>query len=210
MIDLSYPLVYSLGYLGIFALSLGASLIVYVPVPYLLIILFAALSGRFDQVLLIISSATGATAGKFIIFQSFYSGSRVVKPETRKNLATFRTIISRYASIAVFIAAATPIPDDIVYTPLGLARYNRVRFFIVLLAGKTVITLIVVYGAASLANSAFGEIFLGGDTSSTIDLIVAGVAFAIIAVILTYIITKIDWDKWLEKHISKRMKKRRK
>ncbi|OWP56994.1 MAG: hypothetical protein B2I17_02980 [Thermoplasmatales archaeon B_DKE] len=206
MLDLSLAILFSLGYLGIFALSLGSNLIVYIPVPYLFLILAVTLSGQFDPALLVVSSASGAAAGKMIVFQSFYTGSRIVKPETRKNLTAFRTIFSRYAWMAVFLAAATPIPDDIVYTPLGLARYNRVRFFIALLSGKIVITLMIVYGASFLLNSAFGTIFLGGDASSTIDLIVAGVIFAIIAIALSYMISRADWSKWIEKRASNRTK----
>lgn len=199
----------SLGYLGIFALSLGTNLIVFIPVPYLLLILFAALSGQFNLALLVISSAIGATFGKMIVFQSFYSGSRAIKKEASKNLMTFQTIFAKYAWIAVFLAAATPVPDDIVYVPLGLGRYNRVKFFIALLAGKTSITLIVVYGAVFLTNTVFGSFLLGSGETGTIELILAGVAFAIVALVVTLLISRMDWAKWAEKHLSNRSKSKK-
>lgn len=207
MFGLSTAALLSLGYLGIFVLSLGTNLIVFIPVPYLLLILFAALSGQFDPAILVISSAIGAAIGKLIVFQSFYSGSRAMKEGARKNLTTFRVVFQKYAWFAVFLAAATPIPDDIVYVPLGLARYNRVRFFTALMAGKSTITLIVVYGAAFLTNTVIGSFLLGSGETGTVELILAGVAFAVVAILLTVMISRIDWSKWAEKHLSKKSRK---
>lgn len=209
MLGLSDAAWYSLGYLGIFGLSLGTNLIVFVPVPYLLVILLAAVSGRFDLVLLVISSAIGATIGKMIVFQSFYSGSRVIKDKARSNLDSFRKVFERYAWFAVFLAAATPVPDDIVYVPLGLARYNRIRFFIALFAGKTIITLMVVYGAAYLTSSVIGPLLLGEGESGTLELAIVGTVFAAVALAITYIIARIDWKEWIEKHFSGSSKKER-
>lgn len=202
MLGLSDSAWYSLGYLGIFALSLGTNLIVFIPVPYLLVILLAALSGQFDLALLVMASATGATIGKLIVFQSFYSGSRVIRDRARNNLNSFRMTFEKYAGLAVFLAAATPVPDDIVYVPLGLARYNRLKFFIALLAGKTVITLMVVYGAAYLTSSFLGPIFLGEGESGTLQLAALGIAFAAVALLITYMISRIDWQRWVEKHFA--------
>lgn len=204
MFGLSDAALLSLGYLGIFILSLGTNLIVFIPVPYLLLILLAALSGQFNPVVLVLSSAIGATIGKMIVFQSFYSGSRIVKEKSRRNLTSFNTLFANYAWIAVFLAAATPVPDDIVYAPLGLGRYNKIKFLTALLAGKTTITLAVVYGAVFLTNSFLGPILVGSGETGLIELIAIGIAFAVVAVLVTYLISRIDWEKWGEKHMNKR------
>ena len=94
---LPYAFFSSLGYIGIFALSLLSSLIIFIPVPYLFVILFAALNGRFEPGLLILSSTGGATIGKMVLFQSFYSGAAITKTKTRENLTAFQTLVSRYA-----------------------------------------------------------------------------------------------------------------
>lgn len=209
MLDLSPTTLYSLGYFGIFALSLGASLIVFVPLPYLSVILVAALSGQFDPVLLVISGATGSAIGKMIIFQTCYSGQRIVDEKTRKNLTTFRNIFSEYAWIAVMIAASTPIPDDIVYVPLGFARYNRPRFFVATLIGKTLLTFIIVYGASFLTNSVLGLLLFGRNGASATEVIATGVAFAAITLVMTFLISSFDWEKWLEKHFPNRMNQKK-
>lgn len=204
MLELSAATLYSLGYFGIFALSLGSSLIVFIPLPYLTVILVAALSGRFDPATLVIASATGSALGKMIIFQTCYSGQRIVDEKTKKNLSTFRNIFAEYAWIAVLVAASTPIPDDIVYVPLGFARYNRIRFFVATLIGKTLLALVIVYGAGFLTNSVLGSMLLGGKEVSTADVIAIGFAFAVLTLVVTFVISRTDWVKWLEKRFPKR------
>ncbi len=206
---LPYAFFSSLGYIGIFALSLLSSLIIFIPVPYLFVILFAALSGRFDPGLLILSSTGGATIGKMVLFQSFYSGAAITKAKTRENLTAFQTLVSRYAWLAVFIVASTPSPDDIVYVPLGIARYSRIRFLTALLAGKTVITALTVLGAGILSHSVFGSLILGEDKYSTVEIIIIGIIFAILAVLITYIINRIDWKKYIDKHASMKLRKQK-
>ena len=204
LLELSAAALYSLGYSGIFALSLGASLIVFVPLPYLSVILVAALSGRFDAAILVIMSATGSALGKMIIFQACYSGQRIVDDKTKRNLEAFRNIFAEYAWIAVLVAASTPIPDDIIYVPLGFARYNRIRFLLATLIGKTLLALVIVYGASFLTNSVLGLLLFGGNEVSTTELIAIGVAFAAVTLVVTFAISRTDWAKWLEKHFPKR------
>ena len=59
----------------------------------------------------------------------------------------FERLVKRYGAAAAFIAAATPIPDDLVYIPLGLAKYNPKRFFLATFAGKVVLSYVVVVGS---------------------------------------------------------------
>ena len=117
MLDIPAGTSESFSYVGIFALSFGANLIVFVPVPYLAIVLIAAFSGRFDPNLLALSSAIGSALAKMFVYQACYSGQGIIKGRTRENLEAFRRLFSRYAWIGVVVAASTPIPDDIVYVP---------------------------------------------------------------------------------------------
>lgn len=198
---------YALGYIGIFGLSLVSNLIVFVPLPYLAIVLIAALSGRFDPGLLIISSGIGSALGKLIVFQACFSGQKLVNERTKSNLNAFRAIFARYAWVAVLLAASTPIPDDIVYIPLGFARYNRVRFFTATLIGKTLLVSIIVYGAAFLTNSFLGSVLLGGQGGSTQEIVVIAVLFAGLTLLLTYFIARFDWYKWFERRYPEKFGK---
>lgn len=204
MLDISTFTLYTLGYFGILVLSLGANLIVFVPIPYLAILLVAALSGRFDPLLLIVSGALGSALGKMVVFQACFSGQKVVNKKTKANLDAFARLFSSYAWIAVVLAAATPIPDDIVYVPLGFARYNRLKFFISTLVGKAFLVSILVYGAGLLSISPVGSFFLGGQ-NDIIQLVVTGAIFAILTLFLTILIAHINWSKWAEKHFPRRL-----
>ena len=62
---------------------------------------------------------------------------KIISEKSKKN-ETIPTISSDMVPEAAFVAAATPIPDDLVYVPLGLAKYNPKRFFIATLTGKLV------------------------------------------------------------------------
>ena len=188
---------YLLGYVGVFGLSLLSSLIVFVPVPYLAIILVASLSGRFDPVLLVVSSSIGSAIAKLVIFQACYSGQKLVPEKIKLNLAAFQRIFSKYAWLAVFIAASTPIPDDIVYVPLGFSRYNRVKFFASTLAGKIVLVSVIVYGGVFLNSSML--VFFAGEGQRPAEVIwTIGLTVAAVTILLTYLIGKIDWTKWME------------
>ena len=57
----------------------------------------------------------------------------------------FERLVKKYGAAAAFFAAATPMPDDIIFIPLGLAKYNPKRFFAATLAGKLVLSYIIVF-----------------------------------------------------------------
>lgn len=192
----------SLIYLGIFALSFGANLIVFVPLPYLAIVLVAALSGRFDPILLILSSAIGSAIAKMVIYQACYTGQSIIKERTRENLEAFRRLLSRYVWIAVIVAASTPIPDDMVYVPLGFARYNRTKFFVSTMVGKLALVSVLVYGARTVSNSVLGSILAPKEADSS-QLLVVGVIFAILTIVLTIWISRFDWYGWTQRHLEK-------
>ena len=201
MLDIPAGTSESLSNVGIFALSFGANLIVFVPVPYLAIVLIAALSGRFDPNLLVLSSAIGSALAKMFVFQACYSGQGIIKGRTRDNLEAFRRLFSRSAWIGVVVAASTPIPDDMVYVPLGFARYNRVKFFASTLIGKMALVSVLVYGARIVSNSVLGS-FLATSETNLEQLVVVGVIFAVLTIILTVWISRFDWYGWTQRHME--------
>ena len=62
-----------------------------------------------------------------------------------KEWRPFERLVKRYGAAAAFVAAATPMPDDIIFVPLGLAKYNPKRFFVATLTGKIVLSYIIVF-----------------------------------------------------------------
>ncbi|MCJ7633837.1 VTT domain-containing protein [Candidatus Bathyarchaeota archaeon] len=134
----------TLGYFGVLVSSLILNLIPFVG-PSNIVIAGAAGSmfPSLNPFLIGFFIALGASAAKTIHFGiSFFAGNFLKrKIKTGKNENESKPISHRYAMIALFLAAATPIPDDPVVISLGLARYSPLRFFLAFFTGKALITI---------------------------------------------------------------------
>jgi membrane protein DedA with SNARE-associated domain len=186
------------GYLGIFGVSLLGSLLVFVPMPYFFLVVVASADTGlgFDPTLVGITSAIGATIAKVIIFQASYTGSKFMSNSAEKRIRPFMKLVSRYGGIAAFFAALTPLPDDLVYIPLGLARYRLLPFIAYTLLGKIIFTVAISW----LARLSFDYIsFIIEGASDPIGAIIIGSIFIFIAVLTVYMIMKLDWAKVLGK-----------
>ena len=107
----------------------------------------------------------------------------------------FERLVKRYGAGAAFFAAATPIPDDLVYVPLGLAKYNPKRFFIATLSGKIVLGYMIVLISHFLGLSIV-EPFLEDIEDATpvyIGMIIFGAALTTIVVLML----RLDWTRIL-------------
>lgn len=134
-----------LGYLGIVLFSFISSVIVFIPIPYFPVLMSAALNKNFDPTLIVLFSTIGAVAGKMIIFCGSYYGRKIILSyNTKKRMLPLQKLLSRYGWMGVFTAAATPIPDDIVYIPLGLAKYSPLKFASALFVGKFILGGVIV------------------------------------------------------------------
>ena len=139
-----FPFAPEVGYIGLALVSFIGSLIPFVPVPSFILLATMSVGEQFDLHILALVSAFTATIAKQIIFYASYGGRRMISEKTKKRMKPFQKLVKRYGGAAAFVAAATPIPDDMVYIPLGLAKYNPKRFFIATLSGKIVLCYIIV------------------------------------------------------------------
>ncbi len=184
------------GYLGIFGVSLLGSLLVFVPMPYFFLVILASVNSHFDPTIIGVVSAIGATFAKVIIFQASYTGSKLMSKNTEKRIRPFMRLVSRYGGVAAFIAAVTPLPDDLVYIPLGLARYGLPQFILYTLSGKILFTLLIAWGSRLSFNYIS---FIIEGTSDPIGAIFISSIFIIITILTVYLIMKLDWAKVLGK-----------
>lgn len=95
--------------------------------------------------------------------------------------------------MGAFIAAISPIPDDIVYIPLGLAKYSPWKFAISTFTGKFLLNEMIVLGSAYLGKPAIDKLLTG--STSSLSLILITIASIIVLGIIIYISLKIDWGK---------------
>ena len=110
------------GYLGLALVSFFGSLIPFVPIPSFILLVTMSVGDQFDIHILAISAAVTATFAKQIIFYLSYGGRKIISDKTKQRMLPFQRLVKKYGAAAAFVAAATPIPDDLVYVPLGLAK----------------------------------------------------------------------------------------
>jgi len=173
--------------LGIFIISALSNAIPFVSIPYLGIVAgYAAIYQELaDKLVLVLCSAAGATFGKSIIYLIGRAFSVKLSEVSRRNIELFKKVARKSLFLAIVAFAATPLPDDILYIPLGIVRYPLMMYFTAILIGKTVLTAVVVIYASGLIELMRVNIAL-------IPVLIA------ITALLTYIILKVDWARVVE------------
>ena len=192
-----FPFAPEVGYLSLSLVNFFGSLVPFVPLPGFLLLATMSVGDQFNLHLLALLSAFTATAAKQIIFYVSYGGRKIINEKTRKRMRPFERLVKRYGAGAAFFAAATPIPDDLVYVPLGLAKYNPKRFFIATLTGKIVLSYVIVFTSHYLGLSLI-EPFLENIDDATpvyVGIIIFGVMMTAVVVLLL----RLDWQRILGK-----------
>ncbi len=190
-----FPFTPEVGYLGLTIVSFFGSLIPFVPIPSFILVATMAAGEQFDIHVLVLIAAITSTAAKQIIFYASYGGRKIISEKTKKRMMPFQKLVKRYGASAAFVAAATPIPDDLVYIPLGLAKYNPKRFFVATLLGKIVLYYVIVlishYTGLSLLEPILQDI--EDPLLVYVGIIILGVAMTIVIVLLL----RLNWERIL-------------
>ena len=190
-----FPFTPEVGYLGLTIVSFFGSLIPFVPIPSFVLVATMAAGEQFDIHVLVLIAALTSTVAKQIIFYVSYGGRKIISEKTKKRMLPFQKLVKRYGGSAAFVAAATPIPDDLVYIPLGLAKYNPKRFFVATLLGKFVLYYVIVlishYMGLSLLEPVLREI--NDPLPVYIGIIALGAAMTIVVILLL----RLNWEKIL-------------
>ena len=192
-----FPFTPEVGYLGLTIVSFFGSLIPFVPIPSFILVATMAAGEQFDIHVLVLIAAITSTAAKQIIFYASYGGRKIISEKTKKRMMPFQRLVKRYGASAAFVAAATPIPDDIIYIPLGLAKYNPKRFFVATLLGKIVLFYVIVlishYTGLSLLEPILQDI--EDPLVVYVGIIILGAAMTIVIVLLL----RLNWERILGK-----------
>jgi len=190
-----FPFAPEVGYLSLALVNFFGSLVPFVPLPGFLLLATMSVGDQYDLHVLALLSAITATVAKQIIFFVSYSGRKIINEKTRKRMRPFERLVKRYGAAAAFVAAATPIPDDIIFVPLGLAKYNPKKFFVATLTGKIVLSYAIVFISHYLGLSLV-EPFLENIEDATpiyIGIIIFGAMMTAVIVLLL----KLDWQRIL-------------
>jgi membrane protein DedA with SNARE-associated domain len=196
-VDLSaiFPFADELGYVGLALVSFFGSLIPFVPLPSFILLATMSAGDKFNIHYLALTAAITSTVAKQIIFLISYEGRRIINEKTRKRMKPFERLVKRYGAAAAFIAAATPIPDDLIYVPLGLAKYNPWRFFVSTLVGKIVLCYVIV-----LISHYFGMNYVDPFLEDVKDPTILYVGFAVFVAIMVgsvFVVLRLNWERLL-------------
>ena len=190
-----FPFAPEVGYIGLALVSFIGSLIPFVPVPSFILLATMSVGEQFDLHILALVSAFTATIAKQIIFYASYGGRRMISEKTKKRMKPFQKLVKRYGGAAAFVAAATPIPDDMVYIPLGLAKYNPKRFFIATLSGKIVLCYIIVLISHYTGLSILDPIL--EDIDDPFAVYAGMIVFGAIMTAIVILLLRLDWARIL-------------
>ncbi|MFB5598045.1 MAG: VTT domain-containing protein [Nitrosopumilaceae archaeon] len=192
-----FPFAPEVGYLGLGLVSFFGSLIPFVPLPAFLLLATMSVGDQFNLHILAILSALLSAGAKQIIFYASYGGRRIISEKTRKRMRPFERLVKRYGAGAAFFAAATPIPDDLVYVPLGLAKYNPKKFFVATVTGKLVLHYVIVGIAHFLGLSLIEPVL--EDIDDATPIYIGIIIFASMMTAMIILLLRLDWSRVLGK-----------
>ncbi|MCW4028949.1 MAG: VTT domain-containing protein [Candidatus Bathyarchaeota archaeon] len=146
----------------------------------------------------LIAFAAALAKGIHYMVTFFVSGHLSQKRQERLN--TDAKKIRRWAFPLLFVAAASPIPDEPIVIPLGLMKYSPAKFFAAYFLGKLSITVAGVFLGGWLGDVAESWFGLSVETTFILSVIIS----VILTIIITVIILKVDVEKLSQKYLHRK------
>ncbi len=187
------------GYLGIFLISLLGAMSIFVPIPYPVVIFILGGQPIFDPFLIAVAAGAGAAIGEFSGYLIGVGGRKVISGRYKRRMDFLTKLFKKYGPIAIFVFALTPLPDDLLFIPLGVMRYSLVRAFIPAVLGKFFSNLIIAYsGRLSLE---IVSILFGVESAGT-SLLVGTILGIVLLIVVFIIMFKLNWEKYFAKYVD--------
>ena len=188
------------GYFGVLAISLAGALSIIVPVPdtiavFTLAGLKVAGGWVFDPLLLALAAAMGGAIGEFSGYLLGFSSGKAITGRYKKNVDFLVKLFNKFGVLAIFAFALTPLPDDLVFIPLGVSRYNPVKAFVPAITGKFLLSLVVAYGGR-FSIGIIGNMF--GVGSGVVSVLIS----TVLGLILAIAMFRVDLASHFEKHFN--------
>jgi membrane protein YqaA with SNARE-associated domain len=187
------------GYLGIFLISFLGATSVFIPIPYTVVIFTLGALQTFDPLWIAVAAGTGAAIGEFSGYLIGFGGRKVIGEKYKKKMDFLTKLFKKFGPIVIFVFALTPLPDDLLFIPLGIMRYSLLQAFIPALLGKFVSNLIIAYSgrfSVDIIKYIFG---VEGEGMSAL----IGIILALVLMIIVFVIMfKVDWEKRFAKYVD--------
>jgi len=188
------------GYLGVFLISFIGALSIFFPIPYTVVIFTLGSTRLFDPLLVALAAGVGSAIGEFSGYFIGVGGRKAISERYRKKMDVLMRLFDKHGSFVIFIFALTPLPDDLLFIPLGVMRYSFVKAFIPALIGKFFMSLIIVY-SGQYSVQMIRDVF--GVEEDWISMFIGMVVAIVLLIIMFVIMFKVEWDKYLEKYLDK-------
>ena len=156
---------------------------------------------------IVLVGGLGSALGEFTGYIVGYGTKRVVderNSEILENIDGFGNIIlqnKRRVPIYVFLFALTPLPDDILFLPLGMLKYPFSKCIIPAWLGKN---LTILFYCCWPIFVALGFTSQGIQSNSKSNIITEAVLL-LVTITVMYFIMAFDWAKFLEKRKQKKL-----
>jgi membrane protein YqaA with SNARE-associated domain len=194
-----YAFALQYGYLGVFLISLIGAMSIFVPIPYTVVIFILGGLSSFDPLWIAVAAGIGSAIGEFSGYLLGVGGRKVIGNKYKKRMEFITKLFKKYGPVAIFVFALTPLPDDLLFIPLGVMRYSLLRAFIPALLGKFFSNLIIAY-SGRLSLQIIGDLF--GVEGEGTSLLVGTVIGIVLLVIVFIIMFKLDWEKRFAKYVD--------
>lgn len=191
------------GYYGIFLISLIGASSIFFPIPYTVVIFTLGGTSAFDPLLIAIAAGLGSAIGEFSGYLLGYGGRKMIGGKYKRKMEFLAKIFDKHGPITIFVFSLTPLPDDLLFIPLGVMRYSLLKAFIPALIGKFCMNLIVAYAGRFSVQAIRDTFGLEGEWISAL----IGMAIALVLLVVVFVIMfKVDWEKVFEKYASEKGK----
>jgi membrane protein DedA with SNARE-associated domain len=139
--------------------------------------------------------AVGSASAKFIHYMVMFFAGKHIGEKRRERLDAAAPKLKKWAFLALFVVAATPLPDEPVIIPLGLIRYNPGKLFLAYFSGKLLIGVI----------GAYLGVFTHEVFTSMIDENALMIVSIVVTVIITIVLLKVDMMKLAERILKRKI-----
>jgi len=185
------------GYFGIFLISLIGALSIFFPIPYTVVIF--TLGQSFEPLWIAVAAGLGSAVGEFSGYLLGFGGRKAISEKYKKRMDLLVRVFNKFGPVVIFLFALTPLPDDLLFIPLGVMRYSIVRVFVPAVIGKFCMNLIVAY-SGRFSIQIIRDVF--GVESDWITALIGMVLAIILLIIVLIVMFKVDWEKYLENYLT--------
>lgn len=139
------------GYIGAFLAGfLGTSSLFIAVFPSFIIVPILAM--KLNWIAVGVLAGVGSGIGQYLHYYVGLGGRYVLSDKMKVSLDKWRKRLDKYGVLLVLLFAATPLtPDDLLWIPLGMMRYPRLKALTAAIVGKIFLNLLYAYaGVAGL------------------------------------------------------------